>query len=163
MQENKDFALTWRVKEYGNNMGATFKYYEDVDSWKTIMFLYTSALKEVGTKLEILNDEFQHVHQYNPIEHIKTRIKTPESIVKKLKGNGHETSIENMVKYVNDIAGVRLICSFTSDIYKLAEMIGNQSDLKVLSIKDYIKNPKESGYKSYHMLVSVPIFYPTVW
>ena len=112
----------------------------------------------MGTKLEILNDEFQHVHSYNPIEHIKTRIKTPESIVKKLKRNGHETSIENMVKYVNDIAGVRLICSFTSDIYKLAEMIGNQTDLKVLSIKDYIKNPKESGYKSYHMLVSVPIF-----
>ena len=98
------------------------------------------------------------MHSYNPIEHIKTRIKAPESIVKKLKRHGHETSIENMVKYVNDIAGVRLICSFTSDIYKLAEMIGNQTDLKVLSIKDYIKNPKESGYKSYHMLVSVPIF-----
>ena len=131
---------------------------EDVDSWKTIMFLYNSALKEVGTKLEILNDEFQHVHQYNPIEHIKTRVKTPESIVKKLRKYGYETSIENMVKYVNDIAGVRLICSFTSDIYRLAEMIGNQSDLKVLAIKDYIKNPKDSGYKSYHMLVSVPIF-----
>ena len=100
----------------------------------------------------------RQVHQYNPIEHIKTRIKTPDSIVKKLKRYGHETSIENMVRYVNDIAGVRLICSFTSDIYRLAEMIGNQSDLKVLSIKDYIKNPKESGYKSYHMLVSVPIF-----
>ena len=137
---------------------AALKSYEDVDSWKTIIFLYNAALKEVGTKLEILNDEFQHVHQYNPIEHIKTRIKTPDSIVKKLKRYGHETSIENMVRYVNDIAGVRLICSFTSDIYRLAEMIGNQSDLKVLSIKDYIKNPKESGYKSYHMLVSVPIF-----
>ena len=137
------------------------KNYEDVDSWKTIMFLYTSALKEVGTKLEILNDEFQHVHQYNPIEHIKTRVKTPESIVKKLRRYGYESSIENMVKYVNDIAGVRVICSFTSDIYRLAEMIGNQSDLKVLSIKDYIKNPKESGYKSYHMLVSVP--FPTAW
>ena len=119
-------------------------------------FCINAALKEVGTKLEILNDEFQHVHQYNPIEHIKTRIKTPESIVKKLRRYGHETSIENMVRYINDIAGVRLICSFTSDIYRLAEMIGNQSDLKVLSIKDYIKNPKESGYKSYHMLVSVP-------
>ena len=139
-------------------METAIRNYEDVDSWKTVMFLYTLALKEEGTKLEILNDEFQHVHSYNPIEHIKTRIKTPESIVKKLKRNGHETSIENMVKYVNDIAGVRLICSFTSDIYKLAEMIGNQTDLKVLSIKDYIKNPKESGYKSYHMLVSVPIF-----
>lgn len=134
------------------------KSYEDVDSWKTVMFLYNSALKEVGTKLEILNDEFQHVNQYNPIEHIKTRIKTAESIVKKLKRYGYEATIENMVKYVNDIAGVRLICSFTSDIYRLAEMIGNQSDLKVLSIKDYIKNPKESGYKSYHMLVAVPIF-----
>ena len=130
-------------------MENTMKNYEDVDSWKTIMFLYNSALKEVGTKLEILNDEFQHVHKYNPIEHIKTRIKTPESIVKKLRRYGYEISIENMVKYINDIAGVRLICSFTSDIYRLAEMIGNQSDLKVLSIK---------GYKSYHMLVSVPIF-----
>ena len=137
---------------------AAVKSYEDVDSWKTVIFLYNAALKEVGTKLEILNDEFQHVHQYNPIEHIKTRIKTPESIVKKLRRYGYEISIENMVKYINDIAGVRLICSFTSDIYRLAEMIGNQSDLKVLSIKDYIKNPKESGYKSYHMLVSVPIF-----
>ena len=96
------------------------KNYEDVDSWKTIMFLYNSALKEVGTKLEILNDEFQHVHKYNPIEHIKTRIKTPESIVKKLRRYGYEISIENMVKYINDIAGVRLICSFTSDIYRLA-------------------------------------------
>lgn len=139
-------------------MEKAIKNYEDVDSWKTIMFLYSAALKEVGTKLEILNDEFKHVHKYNPIEHIKTRIKTPESIVKKLRKYGYETSIENMVKYVNDIAGVRIICSFTSDIYKLAGMIGNQSDLKVLGIKDYIKNPKDSGYKSYHMLVSVPIF-----
>ena len=79
-------------------MENTMKNYEDVDSWKTIMFLYNSALKEVGTKLEILNDEFQHVHKYNPIEHIKTRIKTPESIVKKLRRYGYEISIENMVK-----------------------------------------------------------------
>ena len=137
---------------------AALKSYEDVDSWKTIIFLYNAALKEVGTKLEILNDEFQHVHQYNPIEHIKTRIKTPDSIVKKLKRYGHETSIENMVRYVNDIAGVRLICSFTSDIYRLAEMIGNQSDLKVLSIKDYIKNPKPNGYRSLHYVVIIPIY-----
>ena len=137
---------------------AALRNYEDVDTWKTVIFLYKAAVKEIYTKLEILNDEFKHVHQYNPIEHIKTRIKESDSIVKKLKRYGYETSIENMVKYVNDIAGVRIICSFTSDIYRLAEMIGNQSDLKVLSIKDYIKNPKESGYKSYHMLVSVPIF-----
>lgn len=129
-----------------------------VDSWKEVILVYNSALKEIGTKLEILNDEFQHVHRYNPIEHIKSRIKTSESIVKKLKKNGYESTIENMVKYVNDIAGIRVICSFTSDIYRIAEMITNQNDLKVLSIKDYIKNPKPSGYKSYHMLVSVPIF-----
>ena len=139
-------------------MQNAIKNYEDADSYKTIMFLYQSALKEVGTKLEILNDEFHHVHKYNPIEHIKTRVKAPDSIVKKLHRYGHEVTIENMVKYINDIAGVRVICSFTSDIYKLAGMIGRQSDLKVLTIKDYIKNPKESGYKSYHMLVSVPIY-----
>jgi len=136
----------------------TFK--EDVDSWKTVILLYNSALKEVGTKLEILNDEFQHVHQYNPIENIKSRIKTPESIVKKLKRYGYDVTIDNMVNYVNDIAGIRLVCSFTSDIYRLAEMIGKQNDLTVISIKDYIKHPKESGYKSYHMIVTVPIFYP---
>lgn len=129
-----------------------------VDSWKEVILIYNSALKEIGTKLEILNDEFQHVHRYNPIEHIKSRIKTSESIVKKLKKNGYESTIENMVKYVNDIAGIRVICSFTSDIYRIAEMISNQSDIKIISIKDYIKHPKESGYKSYHMLVSVPIF-----
>lgn len=138
------------------DMPVTFN--EGVDSWKTVIFLYNSALKEVGTKLEILNDEFLHVHKYNPIEYIKSRIKTPESIVKKLKRYGYESTIDNMVNHVNDIAGIRIVCSFTSDIYRLAEMIGKQNDLTVVSVKDYIKNPKESGYKSYHMLVSVPIF-----
>ncbi|MBP5310797.1 MAG: GTP pyrophosphokinase family protein [Lachnospiraceae bacterium] len=131
---------------------------DPIDSWMEVTLVYNSALKEIGTKLEILNDEFQQVHRYNPIEHIKSRMKTSESIVKKLKKKGYESTIENMVEHVNDIAGIRVICSFTSDIYRVAEMIGNQNDIKVLSIKDYIKNPKESGYKSYHMLVTVPIF-----
>lgn len=131
---------------------------EGVDSWNTIIFLYNSALKEVRTKVEILNDEFQQVHQYNPIEYIKSRIKAPESIVKKLKRYGYDSSIDNMVNYINDIAGIRIVCSFTSDIYRLAEMIGKQNDLTVISVKDYIRHPKESGYKSYHMLVTVPIF-----
>lgn len=130
----------------------------EVDSWKEVTLIYNSALKEIGTKLEILNDEFQHVHRYNPIEHIKSRLKSPESIVKKLKKHGYESTIENMVTYVNDIAGIRVICSFTSDIYRIAEMISNQSDIKILSVKDYIQNPKPSGYRSYHMLVSIPIF-----
>ena len=134
------------------------KCYEDVDSWETLMFLYNAALKEISTKIEILNDEFQHVHHYTPIEHIKSRIKTPESIVKKLKKNGYEVNIKNMVKHVRDIAGIRIICSFTSDIYLIADMITKQGDLKIISLKDYIKHPKDSGYQSYHMLVSVPIY-----
>ena len=129
-----------------------------VDSWNSVMLLYNSALKEMGTKVEILNDEFQHVHQYNPIEYVKTRIKKPESIVKKLKRYGYESTIENMVKYCNDIAGIRIVCSFSSDIYRMADMIGKQNDLTVVWVKDYFKNPKDSGYKSYHMLVTVPIF-----
>ena len=138
--------------EYSGNRNS------DVDSWKEVILVYNSALKEIGTKLEILNDEFQHRHSYNPIEHVKSRLKKPESIVKKLKDHGYDTTIENMVRYVNDIAGIRITCSFTSDIYRIAEMLASQSDLKVISVKDYIQNPKESGYRSYHMIVTVPIF-----
>ncbi len=138
--------------ETSNYMG------DGIDSWNSTILLYNSALKEIGTKIDILNDEFQHVHQYNPIEYVKSRIKTPESIVKKLKRKGYEVTIDNMVKYCDDIAGVRLICSFTSDIYRLADMIGRQNDITVLSVKDYIKHPKRSGYKSYHMIVTIPIF-----
>lgn len=130
---------------------------EDADGWETLIFLYNAALKEINTKIDILNDEFQHIYHYTPIEHIKSRIKTPTSIVNKLKKNGYETSVENMVKYVNDIAGIRIICSFTSDIYLIADMITKQSDLKVVSVKDYITHPKVSGYQSYHILVTVPI------
>lgn len=130
----------------------------EVESWEEVILIYRSALKQIATKLEILNDEFQHVHRYNPIEHIKSRLKTSESIVKKLRRQGHESTIHNMVQYVNDIAGIRVICSFTSDIYRIVEMITNQGDIKVISVKDYLVNPKPSGYKSYHMLVSVPVY-----
>lgn len=129
-----------------------------IDSWKEVNLIYNAALKQVETKMEVLNDEFQHVHRYNPIEHIKARMKSPESIVKKLKRNGYESTIENMIEHVNDIAGIRIICSFTSDIYRIAEMIGRQKDLKVLNTKDYITYPKASGYKSYHMIVEVPVY-----
>lgn len=129
----------------------------NVDSWEAVMFLYKSALKKMTLNMQILNDEFEYVHQYNPIEHIKSRLKEPESIVKKLKRHGYDSTLENMVKYVKDIAGVRIICSFTPDIYRLADMISRQNYLKVLEVKDYIKNPKPSGYTSYHMIVSVPV------
>ena len=131
---------------------------EGIDSWKEVTLIYNAALKQIETRMEILNEEFQHVHQYNPIEHIKARIKTPESIVKKLKRNGYESTIDNMVKHVNDIAGIRVICSFTSDIYRIADMISEQRDLQVLTVKDYITFPKTSGYKSYHMIITVPVY-----
>lgn len=131
---------------------------DDVDNWTELMLIYTSALKQIETKLEILNEEFQHVHCYNPIEHIKSRLKTSESIVKKLKKHGYESTLDNMVKYVNDIAGIRIICSFTSDIYRLADIIRGQQDIRIISVKDYITRPKESGYKSYHMIVTVPVY-----
>ena len=131
---------------------------KEIHDWETVIFLYRSALKQINTKIDILNDEFQQRHKYNPIEHVKSRIKTPESIVKKLKRHGYESSIENMVRYVNDIAGIRVTCSFTSDLYLIADMISRQTDLTILTVKDYMKNPKESGYRSYHMLVSVPVF-----
>ena len=132
--------------------------FKESDNWDTVIFLYTSALKQINTKIEILNDEFQKRHKYNPIEHVKSRIKTPESIVKKLKRHGYESSVENMVRYVNDIAGIRITCSFTSDIYLIADMLSKQSDLTILALKDYMKNPKKSGYRSYHMLVTVPVY-----
>lgn len=134
------------------------KSFNQVDQWKSVMFLYDSALKEINTKIEILNNEFVHIYNYNPIEHIKSRLKTPDSIVKKLKRYGYEVTIDNMVEKLNDIAGIRIICSFTSDIYQIAEMITKQSDVTVLYVKDYIQNPKPNGYKSYHMVVTIPIY-----
>lgn len=147
-----------RVREEGFLMDIMTGRDGDVDNWKEVMLIYESALKQIRTKLEILNDEFQHVHSYNPIEHIKSRVKTAESIVKKLKRYGYESTISNMVEYVNDIAGIRVICSFVSDIYRIADMISNQCDIRVISVKDYLKNPKQSGYRSYHMLVTVPVY-----
>ncbi len=129
-----------------------------LDEWKRMQLIYSAALKEVNTKLEILNAEFQMAHRYNPIEHITARIKAPESIAKKLRHQGRAVTVENIVRYINDVAGIRIICSFTSDIYEISELIRKQSDVKVLKIKDYIKNPKPNGYTSYHMIVSVPIF-----
>ncbi len=129
-----------------------------LEEWKRMQLVYTAALKEVNTKLEILNTEFQMAHRYNPIEHITARIKSPESIAKKLRHQGRAVTIENIVRFINDVAGIRIICSFTSDIYEIADLIRKQSDVKVLKIKDYIANPKSNGYTSYHMIVTVPIF-----
>lgn len=133
-------------------------YYNEEDEWNRALLLYDSVLKEISTKLEILNNEFKLAHQYNPIEHITSRIKSASSIARKIRKKGKELTVENIVKYVNDVAGVRIICSFTSDIYRIAEAISKQNDVTVLQVKDYISKPKSNGYMSYHMIVSIPIF-----
>lgn len=133
-------------------------YYNEEEEWNRTLLLYDSVLREINTKLEILNNEFKQTHQYNPIEHITSRIKSPESIARKIRKKNLELTVKNIVKYVNDVAGVRIICSFTSDIYKIASAISNQDDVTVLRVKDYIATPKPNGYTSYHMIVSIPIF-----
>ena len=114
------------------------KQFDQIDEWMASMFLFQSALKEINTKIEILNEEFLRIHHYNPNEHVKSRIQSPESIVKKLKREGHEVTIDNMLRYLNDIAGIRIICSFVPDIYRVADMISNQNDVRVLQIMNYI-------------------------
>lgn len=125
--------------------------------FKKLMLMYSSALKEVETKIKIISDEFQMLYSYNPIEHIKTRIKTPESIVNKLKKKGYPVTYESLINNLNDIAGIRIICSFIPDIYTMVEMLNSAPGVNIIEKKDYINNPKESGYESYHIIVSVPV------
>ena len=132
-------------------------FYNEADEWARAMFLYDAALKELNTRLDIWNKEFKLIHQYNPIEHVTSRIKSPQSIAKKMRKRDLELTIRNIMDYVNDIAGIRIICSFTADIYRIADLLEEQSDIKILKIKDYIQNPKENGYMSYHMIVAVPV------
>ena len=133
-------------------------FYNQSDEWGKTLLLYDSALKELNTRLEIINNDFKLAHQYNPIEHITSRIKSYQSIAKKIRKQGVELTVENIVNYVNDVAGIRIICSFTSDIYRIAELLSRQSDIRILRVKDYIQNPKPNGYMSYHMIVTVPVF-----
>ena len=119
--------------------------------------LYNSALKEIQTKIEILRDDFKLNNSYNPIEHIKVRLKQPESLLKKVYIREIPKNAEDIKAHLNDIAGIRIVCTFKSDIYKIADLISNSQNLRVLIVKDYIKNPKPSGYQSYHMIVELPV------
>ena len=130
---------------------------EKGQEFQKLMLMYNSALKEIETKIQIISDEFKMLYSYNPIEHTKTRIKSPESIVKKLKRKGYSITYNSLVQNLNDIAGVRIICSFIPDIYKMVEMFEKSTDINIIEKRDYIKNPKESGYSSYHLIVSVPV------
>lgn len=123
-----------------------------------LMSYYKCAMREIETKFRVLDEEFSLLNDRNPINSIKTRLKSVPSIVEKLERKGIEISIPAIEKELNDIAGVRVICSFTEDVYKLAEALLRQDDITLIEKKDYIKKPKENGYRSLHLIVEVPIF-----
>ena len=118
------------------------------------MFLYNSALKVINTKLEILKEELKEFYDYSPIEEITSRIKRPESIIEKLNRKDYALTYDNLFNHLNDVAGVRVICNFREDVYKIVELIESFQDIKK---KDFIKNPKKSGYRSIHLIAEVPI------
>ena len=126
-----------------------------------IMINYMCALKILEAQIEVINDEFQYKYNHNPIEHIKTRVKSVDSIMKKLEKYNLDFSIDNIINNIFDIIGARIVCSFKSDIYKIVDIIKTSSCLEVVKEKDYIKNPKESGYSSYHLIVDVPVYLST--
>ncbi|MFQ6792371.1 MAG: GTP pyrophosphokinase family protein [Thomasclavelia sp.] len=120
--------------------------------------VYEAGIKEIRTKLEILDDEFKIKHDHNPIHHMEYRLKSLDSIVNKLRKRNLEVSLESMNNNLTDIAGVRVICNYVSDVYRIADLLVKQSDIKLIKRKDYIKHPKDNGYRSLHLVVEVPIF-----
>ena len=129
--------------------------------YQALMMNYECAMLEIKTKLDVLNAELAIKDSRNPFETIKTRIKKPMSIINKLKKDGIEVTLENIEKHLNDVAGIRVICSFPDDIYKLADYLEAQDDIRVITRKDYIAKPKPNGYRSLHLIVEVPIFLTT--
>lgn len=124
-----------------------------------IMMMYSCGIREVTTKLEILNDDLKARYQRNPIHSIKSRIKSPVSIAKKLKKKKIPVCVESIRDNLNDVAGVRVICSFIDDIYTITEMLTSQTDITLVKLKDYIENPKPNGYRSLHLIIEVPVFF----
>ncbi|MEH7511932.1 GTP pyrophosphokinase family protein, partial [Gottfriedia acidiceleris] len=131
---------------------------QSLGEWTNTLLIYKFALDEINTKIRILNEEFTLTHNHNPIEHVKSRLKKPDSIMEKLERKGLELTQYNLENYMSDIAGVRISCSFISDIYMIYELLKQQDDIYIIEIKDYIKNPKPNGYKSFHMIIEIPIF-----
>ncbi|MEY8352265.1 GTP pyrophosphokinase family protein [Lachnospiraceae bacterium 54-53] len=132
---------------------------EQAYQFQEAMMMYTCAIREIKTKLEVLNDELSVRNSRNPMELVKSRVKKPTSIVEKLQRRGYPVSLESMMEHLDDVAGIRVICSFLDDIYGVAEMLARQDDVHIIAIKDYIQNPKSNGYRSYHMIVEIPVFF----
>ena len=134
------------------------KLMESAMQLQQIMLLYEAGIREIKTKLDILSDESNISGKPSPIDSIKSRIKSPRSIIKKLKRRGFPISLQSMMDNLNDIGGIRVICPFIQDIYTVADMLMRQSDLTLIEKKDYIANPKPNGYRSLHLILEVPIF-----
>ena len=126
--------------------------------FETFRHAYRAAIKEVRTKIEILSEDFAVRHDYNPIHHMERRLKSPESIEEKLQRYGKEISIESAREKIMDIAGIRVVCTFIDDVYAIADMLMEQNDITLIAKKDYIENPKDNGYRSLHLVLSVPVF-----
>ena len=131
------------------------------DEFQRFLMEYRFGMQEVETKIGILRDEFQLVHDYNPIEHVSSRVKSPDSLVEKVQRKGVGADFESIRANVTDIAGVRVTCSFVADAYRLFDLLTAQDDIRVITVKDYIAAPKSNGYKSLHAIVSVPVFLST--
>ncbi len=127
------------------------------DTYSKLMFVYSAAIKILETKLDILQDEFKFFYGCSIIDHTKTRIKKPESIIKKLEGKKQELTYQSLVENVNDVAGIRIVCPMRDDIYTVAGILKSIPDVNVILEKDYVAKPKKSGYASYHMVVEVPV------
>lgn len=133
--------------------------FEQISDFRELMMMYHSAIREVTTKLEILNDELSLDSRKNPIQFIKSRVKKPLSIVNKLQKQEKGVTVESIMTSLNDVAGIRVICSFIDDVYDIAEMLTRQDDIVLIEAKDYIKNPKPNGYRSYHLIIEIPVFF----
>lgn len=131
---------------------------EETRDFKKLMTYYKCALMEIETKFNVLNQQFSLQHDRNPINSIKCRLKNPISIQNKIKRKNFPNTLESIEKNINDVAGVRVVCSFIDDVYRLADDFLTQDDINLIEMKDYIKNPKDNGYRSLHLIVSVPIF-----
>ena len=140
------------------NSNALDKIEDNMMPLKRLMAYYRCAIMEVETKFNVLNEEFSIEYDRNPIETIKTRLKSTESIIKKLVRRNFPLTVDSIEANLNDIAGVRVVCSFLEDIYLLADCLLQQDDVKLIQVKDYIKNPKPNGYRSLHLIIEIPIF-----
>lgn len=131
---------------------------KELQEWRYLFVIHKFGLEEIVTKLNIMNEEYDFLHATNPIEHIETRIKNPKKTVEKLIRQGFPVSAESARTNLHDLGGIRVVCSFVEDVYEIYEKLARQADLEIKEVKDYIKYPKDNGYRSLHLLVQVPVF-----